>query len=98
LEAIPGVLPADAVGLVRIGAQAGNVSGALREAARLARRRSEHSGMRFQGMLFYLCVLFCVLGFVGTFFMIWIVPKYRAIFNGFDTKLPPLTQAVIDVS
>lgn len=98
LEAMPGLLPDDAVGLVRIGAQAGNMSGALREAANLARRRSEDTGMRFQGTLLYLCLLFCVLGFIGTFLMIWIIPKFKAIFEGFDTKLPPLTEAVIRVS
>lgn len=97
LEAIPGILPADAVGLVRIGARSGNMSGALREAAALARRRSEHAGMQFQGTFFYLCVLFFVLVLIGSFIMIWIVPKFKAIFDGFDVKLPPLTEAVISV-
>ncbi len=97
LEAMPGVLPVDAVGLVRIGAQSGNMSGALREAAGVARRRSEHTGMRFQGTFFYLCMLLFLLGFFATFIMIWIIPKFKAIFDGFDSKLPPLTEAVITI-
>ncbi len=98
LEAIPGILPNDAVALVRVGAQSGNMAGALREAANLARRRSENTGMRFQGTLLYLCLLFMVLGVITTFVMIWIIPKYRAIFEGFDAKLPALTETVIRAS
>jgi general secretion pathway protein F len=98
LEAIPGILPKDAVALVRVGARTGNMAGALREAATLARRRSENTGMRFQGTLLYLCLLFMVLGTITTFVMIWIIPKYKAIFEGFDAKLPALTETVIHVS
>jgi type IV pilus assembly protein PilC len=94
---MPGVLPADAVGLVRIGALSGNMSGALREAANVARRRSEHTGMRFQGTLFYLCVVLFVLGFFATFLTIWIIPKFKVIFAGFNSKLPPLTEAIISI-
>ena len=98
LEAIPGILPQDAVALVRVGARTGNMSGALREAATLARRRSENTGMRFQGTLLYLCLLFMVLGMISSFLMIWIIPKFKAIFEGFDSKLPALTETVIAVS
>src|SRR5262245_60909754 len=98
LEAMPGVLPNDSVALVRVGARTGNLTGALREAANQARRRSESTGMRFQGTLLYVCLLFLFLGMVTTYIMIWIIPKFKVIFEGFDVKLPPLTEAVIHVS
>src|SRR5438309_1506129 len=41
LEASRGVLPEDTMALIRVGAQTGNMSGALREAAILARRQGE---------------------------------------------------------
>ncbi len=95
LEAVTGVLPADTVALIRVGARTGNLTGALREAAALARRRSEHTEMRLQGTLLYLCLLFMVLGSISSFIMIWIIPKFKAIFEGFDTKLPALTETII---
>src|SRR4029078_6627520 len=98
LEAMPGVLPNDSVALVRVGARAGNLTGALREAAAQARRRSENTGMRFQGTLLYMCLLFGVLGMITTFIMVWIIPNYKSIFEGFGVKLPPLTEAVIHFS
>ncbi len=98
LEAMPGVLPNDTTALIRIGAQTANMSGALREAARLARARSENTGMRFRGTILYLFLLFSVLGFINSFLMIWIIPKFKHIFEGFDSKLPRLTEAVIYTS
>jgi type IV pilus assembly protein PilC len=98
LEAMPGVLPADTVALVRVGSRTGNLTGALREAAALARRRSENTSTRFQGVLLYLCLLFLVLGTISSFIMIWIIPKYKAIFEGFDSKLPALTETIITAS
>ena len=95
IEALPGVLPRDTVAMIRVGATTGNLSGALREGARLARLRSERTGMRFQGTLLYLCLLFSVLGLIGSFILIWIIPKFKSIFAGFDVKLPNLTQVLI---
>ena len=95
LEAVPGILPGDTVAMVRVGAQTGNLSGALREAARLARRRGEEPVVHFQGMLVYLATLMLALSLVSTFIMVWIIPKYKKIFEGFEVKLPELTELVI---
>jgi type II secretory pathway component PulF len=98
LEAHSGVLPEDTVALVRVGAQTGNMSGALHEAANLARRRSENTAVRFHGILLYFCLLFVLLASFSTFLMVWIIPKFKAIFEGFEVKMPPLTEAVIRIS
>ena len=95
IEAMPGVLPRDTVAMIRVGATTGNLSGALREGARLARRRSESTGMRFQGTVLYLYLLLFALGLVASFILIWIIPKFKFIFAGFDVKLPNLTQVLI---
>ncbi len=95
LEAMPAVLPSDTVAMIRVGAQTGNLSGALREAAGLARRRGEEPAVHFHGTLMYFATVMLALSLVGTFIMIWIIPKYKAIFAGFDVKLPALTETVI---
>ena len=70
----------------------------FQEAANQARRRSESTGMRFQGTLLYVCLLFLVLGMISSFIMIWIIPKFKAIFEGFEIKLPRITEILIDIS
>ena len=94
LEAMPGILPHDTLAMIRVGAQTGNMDGALREAARLARRRGEEPAVNILGTLAYLTIVTLSLGLVGTFIMIWIIPKYKKIFEGFDVKLPALTETM----
>jgi type II secretory pathway component PulF len=98
LESSRGVLSDDTVALVRVGAETGNLAGALREAAAHARRRSENTRAGFPGMLLYFCMLVGLSAFMVTFVMIWIIPKFKAIFDGFDVKMPPLTEALIGTS
>ncbi len=98
LESVPGILPSDTIAMIRVGAKTGNVSGALREAATLARRRSESPVANIPGTFFYVAALMFSLLCVGGFIMYYIIPKYKVIFEGFDTKLPALTQSVISIS
>jgi len=95
LEAMPGVLPDDTVAMIRIGAQTGNIAGALREAARLARRSGEEPSVHILWTLVYLAGVVLALASISTFIVIFIIPKFKAIFNGFDVRLPALTEAVI---
>jgi len=95
LEVIPGIVSPEAKGLVLIGAESGNLTGALREAGRQARRRSETNLLRFFGPLAYLCLLTAVMMLISSFIMIWIMPKFKTIFDGFETKLPPETELLI---
>jgi protein transport protein HofC len=98
LEAVPGILPADTLALIRVGANSGNLTGALRDAAHLARRRQESPVVNIQGTFIYLIGVLFVLLLIGGFIMYSIVPKFKAIFAGFNTELPPLTQLVISLS
>ena len=95
IEASGGILRPDAVALIRVGAESGGLLGALREAAELARRRTEAPAFKFQGAMIYLCLVMTVLASVSTFIMIFIIPKYKVIFEGFETKLPAATEALI---
>ncbi len=95
LEAMPGVLPSETVAMIRIGAQSGNLSGALREAARVARRRGDEPAPHILWTLVYMAAVVLGLSAAVTYIMIQIIPKYKAIFGSFDVKLPALTRAVI---
>ncbi|MSR57205.1 MAG: hypothetical protein EXS05_05995 [Planctomycetaceae bacterium] len=98
LEAVSGILPADTVLLIRVGAETGRLGPALREAATQFTLRSEAVRYPIGAGFAYLAIVFMAMLFVLTFLMIWIVPKFRSIFDGFDVELPELTQSMIRVS
>jgi protein transport protein HofC len=95
LDSIDGVLPADTRLLIRVGAETGRIGPALRDAAMQVSRRSEATRPPGGSGLLYLCglgfVMFTVVGFI----MYWIVPKFKAIFEGFNLPLPAMTEWII---
>lgn len=46
----------------------------------------------------YPLVLIVVMGTVVSMVMIFVIPKYEAIFRDFGTKLPPVTQALLEMA
>ncbi|HEY3969159.1 MAG TPA: type II secretion system F family protein [Planctomycetaceae bacterium] len=97
LESVPGILPSDTIALIRVGAKTGNLSGALREAAMLARRRGESPVANIIGTFFHVGLVMFALTCIGGAVMYYVIPKYKAIFNGFNVKMPVLTESMISV-
>ncbi|MFN0055116.1 MAG: type II secretion system F family protein [Planctomycetales bacterium] len=98
LDALPGLLPIDILVLIRVGAETGQLPAALADAASRLTRRGERQGSEGAASLVYLISLLLVMSLVNTFIMIWLIPKFKAIFVGFDTELPELTVTLIELS
>lgn len=97
LEFCPGLLPADALPIIRVGAQSGALAPALRQAATV-HNQYEAVWMSLTGKVSYLLML-PIFGFlILVFVMIWIIPKFQKIFDDFGTKLPSMTQWLIQIS
>jgi type IV pilus assembly protein PilC len=81
--------------------RAGEASGALELILqRLAdfKERSQSLKKKVQGAMIYPCAVVTVaVGIVG-FIMYWIIPKFKAIFEGFGTELPKITELLIATS
>ena len=81
--------------------RAGEASGALELILqRLAdfKERSQSLKKKVQGAMIYPCAVVTVaVGIVG-FIMYWIIPKFKAIFEGFGTELPQITILLIGTS
>jgi len=97
LEAISGLVPKSSVPSIHLGAAVGQVSQALRDAA--VRQTSDLQGSAIFRTVsytsFYLwALLTTITGIVG-FLMYFIVPKVKAIFQGFDMEMPAMTQELI---
>lgn len=101
LKQTPGVVPHFAVLAAQVGAQNGNLAEALRNAATFhsSRRTQQQTGSSSLTLtLFYLLAVPLLATLIITGLMVYIVPKFKEIFEGFDTKLPDLTTGVIDAS
>lgn len=100
LEAIPGLIPKSVVPAIHLGAAAGQISRALRDAAvRQTNDLQESSLFRtISYTSFYVWGLLTVISSIVGFLMYWIVPKFKAIFEGFDMELPALTVDLIERS
>jgi type II secretory pathway component PulF len=97
LDFCPGLLPAHALPIIRMGYQSGALAPALRQAATAQNQHSAVLASLF-GKISYLLML-PVLGIaVLIFIMIWIIPTFSKIFQDFHATLPSMTQWLIHAS
>lgn len=97
LHRSPGLLPPDALPIIRTGYEAGALAPALRQAAS-ARDLRRGLWLSLAGKLIYLCgLLWFGMGMV-IFVMLQIIPAFRKIFQDFEAVLPPMTETLISVS
>lgn len=81
--------------------RAGEAGGALEIILqRLAdfKERAQSLKKKVQGAMIYPSVVIMVAVLIVGFIMYWIVPKFKKIFEGFDTELPQITVLLIDAS
>jgi type IV pilus assembly protein PilC len=81
--------------------KAGEAGGALEVILqRLAdfKEKSMSLKRKVKGAMIYPCAVISVAVLIVTFIMIWIIPKFKKIFDDFDTELPAITKALIGTS
>jgi type II secretory pathway component PulF len=97
IELCPRLLPAYTLPMIRVGSQSGALAAALRQTATVHDQNAPLF-MSLIGKISYLVLLpffgYCVL----TFVMMWIIPKFVAIFRDFHADLPTMTQSLIKAS
>ena len=96
-QACRGVLRHDAVGLIRLGGDTDQIGALLAQTVDEARRMSF---VQLQSLirLAWFCGYFPVMMVVPVFCMMWIMPKFEAIFMDFGTQLPASTISVLAIS
>jgi len=95
LQAVPGVVSPDTLLAVGVGEYTGRLALSLYKSARKA---EDDFWMVVLPRLLYPVVLLVFIGVITSFLMIYIVPKYKAIFRDFGLRLPEVTESVIDVA
>lgn len=98
LQRIPGLLPPDILLMIQTGAESGNLALALREGAEsMAVNRSTQVSSLGIGLV-YLAAVMLLMTMMLTFIMIFIIPKFKKIFEDFGTDLPAATKTLINFS
>ncbi|MEZ6124844.1 MAG: type II secretion system F family protein [Planctomycetaceae bacterium] len=101
LTSAQGLLPEESLIAIRVAEQTGTLKQVLAdEASRLMKAGSESTTVQapFHVMLMWGILLLLVLKAILTFLMVFIIPKFRAIFDGFGVELPDRTKLLIFLS
>ena len=96
----PGLLSALDITAIQVAIETDSLPRTLRQ---LAARGVDHLKLRagtpsLAGLIVYQVVLITIAQIIVAFLMIFIIPKFKKIFEGFDTELPGATVALIDTS
>lgn len=101
LARVPGLFPQETIDTIQLAAASHSLDAALPRAALLQEARLQKRSaqkMRFANVANLLLSYLLVIGLVVGFLMYWIIPKYKAIFDGFGMYLPMSTVTLIHAS
>lgn len=90
-------VPPHLAGLIRAGARSGRLPEILEEYLEHARNATDRRKQAVTAFV-YPSILFMVAGGVFTFFLVYLVPMFKKVFEDFGTELPGITQALITLS
>jgi type IV pilus assembly protein PilC len=82
------------VNMVKAGEAGGALEVILQRLAEF-KERAQSLKRKVRGAMIYPCAVIFVATAIVSFIMIWIIPKFKAIFEGFEVKLPAITEWLI---
>lgn len=85
------------VNMVRAGEAGGALETILQRLADF-KERAQSLKRKVQGAMIYPVAVVTVATLIVGFIMVWIIPKFKAIFEGFGTELPKITELLIATS
>lgn len=94
---LPDTFPRVYVAMVEAGEQGGFLDVVLSQIADFQAREKELKSKVMSAMLYPLILLVLALG-VLVFLMVFFIPRFQKMFEGFGAKLPVLTQVIIGIS
>lgn len=97
--AVPGLLADETLMAIRVAAESGTLVTALRSEAERISTQNEFSNSRnLLQTTIYVASVVTVSMLVVSFIMVYIIPKFKKIFEDFGVELPRMTMWLIDVS
>ena len=99
LGAVPDLLPAETLSTLQTAGRNGTLVSALRmEAQRISDSVEDSAGESPLAVIFYVSCVALIGAVIVGFLMVFVVPKFKAIFEDFGVDLPDSTIALIDSS
>ncbi len=93
------LLPEESIIAIRIGEESGTLEAALSgEAVRLLSDSTKPASSTMLTLIIEALAVCTVMTGIVTFVMVFIIPKFKAIFEGFGIEFPVLTRALIQMS
>ncbi len=97
LDQVPNLFPPDVQLAIQSGAESGTLASTLKHQA-TALVEQEQRRTSWLGFFLYLFVLLVVMASVVSFIMVFIIPKFKKIFEDFATELPAMTKLTVSFS
>jgi len=101
LATVSELLPDPTISAIRVGERTATLSNVLiDEAQRISQndQSADSGGISVSALLLAIPMLVIVIVGIVSFLIIFVIPKYKAIFSGFGTELPGPTLWLIDIS
>ncbi|NTV40804.1 MAG: type II secretion system F family protein [Candidatus Moranbacteria bacterium] len=97
LAKYPGVFGDLFINMVRVGEVAGNLDEVLKIVSVQLEKEHDLKG-KIKGAMIYPAVILSVMIIIGVIMLIYVLPQMMAVFEDMNTKLPPMTQFLINIS
>jgi len=97
LSRFPNVFPQVMISVVRSGEQTGNMEQVLDQLSKQFENEN-YLVTRIRNAMIYPVVILCVMVIIGVGMMVYIIPKFKEIFQASNIELPILTKMLISVS
>lgn len=99
VSSVRDLLPEESVIAIRIAEDSGTLEATLSgEASRLLSQRDQPAASSLLTSVITCLAVFTVMVSIVTFLVVFIIPKFKAIFMGFDLALPPVTESLVRFS
>ena len=95
---VPGLLSDESIMAIRAAAESGTLVTALRSEAERVSLQQELSNRKIIQTVVYITAVATLAMLIVSFIMIYIIPKFKKIFEDFGVEVPAITTSLIDIS
>jgi len=97
ISSFPKLFPESYISIIKIGEETENISQALQLSVKtLEKEKGLKAGII--DVLSYSGIIFCITIFISLFILVFVIPAFKEVFEGFGQTLPLITQILISIS
>ncbi|MFH1353450.1 MAG: type II secretion system F family protein [bacterium] len=97
ISSFPEVFPESYISIIKVGEEAENIPQALQLSVKTLEKEKELKA-GISDVLSYSAAIFCITIFSSLFILVFVIPAFKEVFEGFGRSLPLITQILIGLS